>query len=104
MLRKFIITLAVILTALTGIAATGGSASANWGSPKCMTKSEWRQIKNDMPRTEVKRIVGTYGVQPDRTDYSDDPFNISVNYRQCRPNSNKPASRWNTVYISYSTE
>ena len=73
------------------------------GTPNCMTKAEWNQIHNGQSRARVKQIVGTWGKVTDSTYYSDGTQDLSVEYRQCN-RYGKPASSWDTVWISFGTE
>ena len=100
-MRKFILALVALTAIASPIALTAAPASANPGSPGCMTKAEWYRIHDGQTYPRVKAIVGSGGAYSDRTDYSDGQVDISREFRQCKPNG-KPARSWNTVYIDFS--
>jgi hypothetical protein len=100
-MRKIITVLLTTIALVAGpVALTAAPASADPGSPKCMTKAEWRKVKPGMTRAQVKRITGIKGRTTDRTDYSDGSITKYVDYRQCRKNG-KRASKYNTVWLSF---
>ncbi len=61
----------------------------------CMSKIEWNAIHDGMTRAEVAALVGYYGTETSRTEYSDGEIDIDVDYRQC-------GSTDGTVWLSFS--
>jgi len=47
----------LVLGVLAGVAPSASAA----GNPGCITRSEFRRVKNGMTLTQVKRIVGSAG-------------------------------------------
>jgi len=103
-MKKLLLALmASLLIAGTAAVVTPTSANAAPGSPRCMTKYEWNRIHDGQTRARVSQIVGNWGAVTDRTYYGDGTRTVDVSYRQCKANG-RPASSWNTVWISFSTE
>ncbi len=101
-MRKTMTTVLSVFALLGGsVALTAAPAQADRGSPKCMTKAEWRKIDTGMSRARVKKIVGINGRVEYRTDYSDGTISKDVYYRQCRANGKPARGSWNTVWLSY---
>lgn len=103
-MKKLLLALVATL-ALTGsmVVLSTTSASADPGSPSCMTLREWRKIDDGMTRAQVDRIVGNQGKKGRTTHFSDGTMSYSVDYRQCRANG-KPAASWYTASIYFETE
>jgi hypothetical protein len=100
-MRKLLLGLLATIVIAVPVTLAAPAANADAGSPKCMTKAEWRKIKDGMTRAKVKQITGIRGKFTNRTDYSDGTASIDVDYKQCRANGSPAPGSWNTVWISY---
>ena len=88
------------IRSISGLAVTTEAASANPGSPRCITKAEWRKIKPNMTRAKVKRIAGINGKVTSRSEDADGNVDMQVEYRQCKRNG-KPAFPWNVTWVEF---
>ena len=86
----------------TPITLAAAPANANVGSPKCMSKTEWSQIKVGQSRTKVTQIVGNAGrVTWSSIDGDGWSKDIDVDFRQCKANG-QPAATYSTIYMAFS--
>ena len=60
-MRKIILALTALAGLLTPVALAAAPANADFGSPGCVTRAEWRLVHTGQSRWTVARIVGTDG-------------------------------------------
>jgi len=92
-MRKSILSLVALTTILCPIALTAAPASANPGSPGCVTRTEYRQVHKGMTPGQVSRKFGMRGHR--------DAGASSGGYRS-EVWSYKTCKRYSAVAISYS--
>jgi hypothetical protein len=75
---------AAVFTALVGVLAFTGSspASADNGTPGCVAKAEFRQLRRGMTPTQVQRLFGTKGKTTYTSNYAGYRY-VSREYRPC---------------------
>ena len=103
-MKKFLVAVATLPAVGVPTLAVATPAHADAGSPKCVTKAEWRKIKTGMTRAKVKRITGIAGkVAPYSPLIYGDGWSkdVDIEYRQCKPNGKPAPGSWNTVTMSY---
>ena len=91
-MRKFVLLVALAAIA-SPIALTAAPASANPGSPGCVTRTEYRQVHKGMTPRQVSRKIGMRGHR--------DAGASSGGYRS-EVWSYKTCQRYSAVAISYS--
>ena len=60
-MRKIIATTLVAAATLAGVAASTNSATADPGTPGCVTKAEFNQVRKGMTKATVDAEFGTHG-------------------------------------------
>jgi outer membrane protein assembly factor BamE (lipoprotein component of BamABCDE complex) len=76
--------LAAAVGALAGVTAlTGSAAHADNGTPGCVARAEYRQVRRGMTRPHVTSIFGTRGTQSYVFSGSGGYYSESRNYKAC---------------------
>ncbi len=69
--------------ALVPASAATADASSHRAAKGCVSKAEYRKIKNGMTIAKVKRITGTNGKQVSKTPLPGGKFVIGRSYKVC---------------------
>lgn len=106
-MKKIILAVTALVAVATPVVAAAPANAAGSGGVKytnsrsCITKPEWRSLREGMSVEAVHRLVGDRGVIDDRLDFSDGTSQFDVEYRQCARNGQRAKGDWNYVEVTY---
>ena len=100
-MRALLIAAGAALAVAAPVVGTVAPASANPGSPRCITHAEWQRVHPGLTQIKVKRIVGYPGWVHQTWDWSDGRYDTYRRYQKCNRRGNPAGGRRNVVKVKF---